>query len=92
LSQAAYEKVKDSSAELAREKNRFACLGRFEMPDAVDARRAKVWEMRVAGLEGRFFNGVARKTGGADADDSVDSEGNHNSARYLTLFFFFLTI
>jgi hypothetical protein len=91
LSQAAYDKLKDSSAELAREKNRFACLGRFEMPDAVDARRAKVWEMRVEGLEGRFFNGVARKTGGggADADDSVDSEGNHNSAGYLTFSFSF---
>jgi hypothetical protein len=72
LSHAVYERIKDS--ELAKEKNRFACLGRFEMPDSVDSRGAQVWEMRVRGLEGRYFNGVARKH--ADVDDSADSQGD----------------
>jgi hypothetical protein len=59
--------VKDT--ELVKERNRFGCLGRFEMPDSADGKGAKVWEMRVRGLEGRFFGGIARKPEAA-ADDS----------------------
>lgn len=77
MSQAVYDKIKDS--ELAKEKNRFSCLGRFEMPDAPDTKGAKLWELRVPGLEGRFFGGTVGKRG---ADDDGESSSNDGSSGY----------
>lgn len=67
LSQAVYNKIQKN--DIVKEKNRFVCLGRFEMPDAADRGNAKVWEFRVPGLEARFFGGITRK---GDGDDDTD--------------------
>lgn len=81
LSQAVYDKIKDS--ELAKEKNRLACLGRFEMPDSTDRKGAKIWELRTRGLEGRYFAGVARKADNENDDDNT-SRCTHNDITAYT--------
>jgi serine/threonine protein kinase len=51
------QRVRDS--ELAQEKNRLACLGKFEMIDS-EPEGAKLYELKSRGLEGRFFGGVSK--------------------------------
>lgn len=77
LSQAAYEKIKDT--ELGKERNRLSCVGRFEMPDATDKRGTKVWELRSRGLEARYFGGIARKGDGI-SDEREDTNTSRSVA------------
>jgi class 3 adenylate cyclase len=53
--------------ELAEEK-RLKKLGRFEMPDMVGG--ATLYEMKVPGLEGRYFGRMALQKGYGDNDNS----------------------
>jgi hypothetical protein len=55
LSGSAFNKIK--STELAKEEKRIQRLGTFDIPDQPQGTR--LYELKVRGLEGRFFGGVS---------------------------------
>lgn len=63
LSDAVYERLRDT--ELLHEHNRFVSLGVHNLNGTVSQNAEgdpvqQLWELRVPGLEGRFFEGIAR--------------------------------
>jgi hypothetical protein len=69
ISEAAWDKIRESA--MSKERNRLACVGKFEMPDSPEGTR--LYELRARGLEARFFGGLgATKLNSATNDLSKD--------------------
>jgi serine/threonine protein kinase/ABC-type phosphate transport system substrate-binding protein len=58
ISHHAFQRIAQS--DLAQEKNRLTCLGKFEMLDS-EPEGAKLYELKSKGLEARFFGGVSKE-------------------------------
>jgi serine/threonine protein kinase len=70
LSHAVFNKLKGTA--VGEESKRIQCLGRFEMPDSPSG--SKLFELKVRGLEARFFGGVSPAPG--DGDHSSSNTGS----------------
>ncbi len=75
--------MKIKETDLAQEKQRVECLGKFEVPDTPEG--TKLWEIKVRGLEARFFGGVSTQDAAQHGSSSSKSSSKNNDNQGTTV-------